>query len=38
MATEASQKMKPLFIAIGVIAVIIAVIVEAPHVVRAISG
>ena len=38
MATEASQKMKPLFIAIGVIALIIAVIVEAPHVVRAISG
>lgn len=38
MATEASQKMKPLFIALAVIAVIITVIVQAPNVVRAISG
>ena len=38
MATEASQKMKPLLIAVGVIAVVIAVIVKAPDVVRAISG
>jgi hypothetical protein len=38
MAQTSAQKMKPLFIALGVIAVIIAVIVGAPHVVRTISG
>lgn len=32
------SKLKPLFIAIGVIAVIIFVIVGAPHFVRSLSG
>lgn len=38
MAQSSSQKLKPLFIAIGVIAVIVGVIIGAPHIVRAISG
>lgn len=38
MSAETSQKLKPLFIALGAIAVVIAVIVKAPDVVRTISG
>ncbi len=38
MSTQTAQKLKPLFIALGAIAVVILVIVKAPDFVRAISG
>jgi hypothetical protein len=37
-AQTQAQKLKPLFIALAVIGAIIALIVGAPHIVRAISG
>jgi hypothetical protein len=37
-AQTQAQKLKPLFIALGVIGLLIALIVGAPHFVRAISG
>jgi hypothetical protein len=37
-AQTQAQKLKPLFIALGVIGALIVLIVGAPHVVRAISG
>ena len=38
MATETSQKLKPLLIAIGFIAVVAALVIKAPDFVRALSG
>jgi hypothetical protein len=38
MATETSQKLKPLLIAIGFIAVVAALVIKAPDFVRSLSG
>jgi hypothetical protein len=38
MATETSQKLKPLLIAVGFIAVVAALIIKAPDFVRSLSG
>jgi len=38
LPSQASQKMKPLFIAIGVIAAFVLLITQAPHLVRALSN